>query len=149
MPLVFAKDITTRSLWSASSRALPTGNSANSEVAKEKEPDSGELKDKETERSLSEDLARGGSTVAEPHEGEEEEGESASYVAATDANDNGTAPVRSTPVAHHSRVSKKSARRRKKEKLDGPHAMYAKKLKVRITQISILSRCTCTFIGIR
>lgn len=31
--------------------------------------------------------------------------------------------------AHHSHVSKKR-RRRKKEKLDGPHAMYAKKLKV-------------------
>lgn len=31
--------------------------------------------------------------------------------------------------AHHSHVKKR--RRRKKEKLDGPHAMYAKKLKVR------------------
>lgn len=149
MPLVVAKDITARSLWSASSKALPTGSSANSEVAKEKEHDSRELSDKETERSLSENLARGGSTVAEPHEEEEEEGESESYVAAADANDNGTAPATSTPVAHHSHVSKKSARRRKKEKLDGPHAMYAKKLKVRIRQISIFSRCTCTFIHIQ
>lgn len=43
----------------------------------------------------------------------------------TEAND-----VASVEKAHYSHLSKKR-RRRKKEKLDGPHAMYAKKLKVR------------------
>lgn len=53
----------------------------------------------------------------------------ASAVASTDvtkADNNDTA---SLEKAHHSHISKKR-RRRKKEKLDGPHAMYAKKLKV-------------------
>jgi hypothetical protein len=140
-PLIVAKDITGRSLSSAASTALPTGSSANSELANVKGDDSGELTENEVERSLSEDLARGGSTMTRLEE--KEEGESSS-VAAVDAND--TAPATTTPMAHHSHVSKKRARRRKKEELDGPHAMYAKKLKVRK---SILSRSTCFFTHIQ
>jgi hypothetical protein len=117
MPLVVGKDITARSLSSASTTSLPIG--ASNSGFRKVEGDSGELTDNEVALSLSEDLARGGGTMTKLDEGK------SSFAA--DRND--TAPV-TISVAHHSHVSKKS-RKRKKEKLDGPHAMYAKKLKVR------------------
>jgi hypothetical protein len=128
MPLVVGKDITARSLSSAASTtSLPIGSS-NSGVRKG-EGDSGELTDNEMLLPLSEDVARGGSTMIKPEQGE----------SSLPADSNDTAPVTTpvadtvpvpTLVAHRSHVSKKR-RKRKMEKLDGPHAMYAKKLKVR------------------
>lgn len=87
------------------------------------------MTDNEVSLPLSEDVARGGSTMIKPEQGE----------LSLPADSNDTAPVTTpvadtvpvaTLVAHRSHVSKKR-RKRKMEKLDGPHAMYAKKLKVR------------------
>jgi hypothetical protein len=48
---------------------------------------------------------------------------------AADSTEVSTTDDSSPEKAQHSHISKKR-RRKKKEKLDGPHAMYAKKLKV-------------------
>lgn len=114
LPLVVGKDITARSAWSLSATSIPTGGTSSGLT------DTGEMTDKET----ADEFARGGHSTMTKSSGKE---------SAVSRND--TAPV--THMAHHSHLSKKR-RRRKKEKLDGPHAMYAKKLKVRNRQFFVL-----------
>jgi len=129
LPLVVAKDMSSRSLSSLSSYAIPTLGASSSAPRKVD----------------SDDGVRGGSTIPADSDAEDRTVEAAAVTGASDIEVAGGASVSSSSVseetadtaedaalekAHHSHIKKR--RRRKKDKLDGPHALYAKKLKVRM-----------------
>ena len=115
MPLVVAKDVSSRSLSSLSSTAIPAGIASSSL--------------KKIDEYLTEDVVRGGSTISADEESNSTEAVEAAAADVAAPKEVDVSVVEHDVSAHHSHISRKR-RRKKKEKLDGPHSMYAKKLKV-------------------